>query len=75
LSVFGKILGAIGWLALGSVLTMLFFVPFWLAVGTMFYPHTHPDLWRGPATFLPPLLSCLVASLLVVLIAARARKP
>lgn len=73
MTAFRKILGAIGWLILGSLLSLLFYVPFWLAVGTIFYPQIHPDFWRGPATLLPILLSLLVASLLVMLIARKTR--
>ena len=73
MSGFGKVLGTFGWLAFGSLLTLLFYLPFWLAVGMVFYPHIHPDFWQGPATLLPILLSPLAASLLVTLIARKTR--
>ena len=48
-------------------LTVLLYIPVWLAVGTWLYPHTHPDywVWAGPSHILP--ISAVIASLIVAL--------
>ena len=48
-----------------AVLTVLFYLPVWVVVGLILYPHTHPDFWDWaiPEHILPVsgLISTIIA--------------
>jgi hypothetical protein len=41
----GRFKSNLGWILLGSFLTLALYLPVWLVVGTLAYSGTHPDYW------------------------------
>ncbi|HEY6816745.1 MAG TPA: hypothetical protein VI168_14490 [Croceibacterium sp.] len=64
----------IGWIAVGTVLTAVFYLPVWFVVGAMLYGGTHPDYWSWatPDHIIP--IAAVLSSVLLLLGRWLARK-
>jgi len=49
-------------------LSILLYVPCWILVGAVFYPHTHPDYWGPNSVVLTVALTISVSAMLAILL-------